>query len=91
MKKTIYLHIGIGKTGTSSIQKFLYLNRDKLLDDNTLYPLSGIQNYAHFKLAELGQESFSEETLSLYNDLLEEIKFQKNINKIILSTEAKLL
>jgi len=29
---TVYLHIGIPKTGTTSIQTFLFNNRDKLLD-----------------------------------------------------------
>ncbi len=37
----IYLHIGTHKTGTTSIQKFLDCNRNKLLDLDYLYPLSG--------------------------------------------------
>ena len=38
MKKTIYLHIGMPKTGTSSIQRFLYENRLALEKKGVLYP-----------------------------------------------------
>lgn len=40
--KTIYIHIGTHKTGTTSIQNFLFKNRKKLIDRGFLYPLSGI-------------------------------------------------
>tara|TARA_R110002096_G_scaffold43420_3_gene117048 strand:- start:1711 stop:2862 length:1152 start_codon:yes stop_codon:yes gene_type:complete len=35
-----YLHIGIGKTGTSTIQKFLHTNRKALLKQKAWYPSS---------------------------------------------------
>lgn len=35
-----YLHIGIGKTGTSAIQKLLYLNPEPLADQGAYYPYS---------------------------------------------------
>lgn len=41
---TIYLHIGTPKTGTTSLQKFLFDNREKLLDKGYLYPLSGMDS-----------------------------------------------
>ena len=37
-KKTIYLHIGISKTGTTSIQRFLYKNQETLKTKGLLYP-----------------------------------------------------
>jgi hypothetical protein len=40
---TVYFHIGTPKTGTTSIQKFLFDNREKLLEKRYLYPLTGIQ------------------------------------------------
>ncbi|MFN6483331.1 MULTISPECIES: hypothetical protein [unclassified Nostoc] len=43
---TIYLHIGMPKTGTSSLQKILFNNRNKLLKNGYLYPMSGIRNNA---------------------------------------------
>ncbi len=36
---TVYLHIGTPKTGSSSLQTFLFNNRDKLLKKGVLYPL----------------------------------------------------
>ena len=43
---TCYLHIGTMKTGTSSIQDFLYLNRDKIKKQGLLYPIS-IKSFYH--------------------------------------------
>ena len=43
---TIYLHIGMPKTGTSSLQKVLFNNREKLLENGYLYPMSGIRHNA---------------------------------------------
>ncbi|MCI7765469.1 hypothetical protein, partial [Helicobacter sp.] len=37
---TVYVHIGTMKTGTSSIQNFLYMNRDLLQEQNYYYPIS---------------------------------------------------
>lgn len=38
-EKTIYLHIGMPKTGTTSIQAFLAENREKLSEIGILYPI----------------------------------------------------
>lgn len=38
----IYLHIGINKTGTSSVQNALYRNRNGLLGEGILYPETGL-------------------------------------------------
>lgn len=40
--KTLYIHIGTAKTGTTSIQNFCGLNREKLKEQGVLYP---IMNY----------------------------------------------
>ena len=48
MKKTLYLHIGGHKTGTSAIQYFLCLNRNNLLNNGYLYPYTGKSNAHHF-------------------------------------------
>jgi hypothetical protein len=50
MIKTIYLHIGIHKTGTSSIQKALGSNHNLLASNGFLYPIfkrSGKEFYNH--------------------------------------------
>lgn len=93
----IYLHIGTFKTGTTSIQNFLFQNRDKLLDQGILYPLSGIRernSIAHHNLpVELIKENRSHLSQEMYDinaggwkELVEEIKrFQGE--KVIISSE----
>ncbi len=57
MKKLI-LHIGMQKTGTSSLQKFLLRNREKLLVAGFHYPLTKIgETPAHHFFAEIAQKS----------------------------------
>ena len=41
-KKTIYIHIGTPKTGTTSIQTFLTKNADILLEEDMFFPAAGI-------------------------------------------------
>lgn len=36
----LYLHIGTMKTGTSTIQDFLFFNRELLIKNDFLYPIS---------------------------------------------------
>ncbi len=49
-KKMLLLHIGTEKTGTTSIQEFLALNRGQLKSSNVFYPASlGAKN--HIKIA----------------------------------------
>lgn len=53
MAKTLYLHIGLPKTGTSSIQQFFELNRTLLQDNGYLYPQTGIaKGSGHARIAE---------------------------------------
>lgn len=42
MTKSIYIHIGPHKTGTTTLQFSLFLNKDKLKKNGILYPDSGI-------------------------------------------------
>ncbi|MBE9078436.1 hypothetical protein IQ241_14215 [Romeria aff. gracilis LEGE 07310] len=42
--KTVYLHIGTFKTGTTALQKILFANRQKLLENGYFYPDIGIPN-----------------------------------------------
>ena len=49
MKSTVYLHIGTPKTGSTSIQNFLYDNRDLLVEKGVFYPDMGFdyRNIVH--------------------------------------------
>lgn len=86
MKKILYLHIGFGKTGTTSIQNHLNLQRENLSNSGILYPSVGQQNSGHHLLAVLGTDEIQEATLSEYNKLLSEINSSK-CPKTILSSE----
>jgi hypothetical protein len=50
--KTLILHVGYPKTGTSSLQWFLHTHRDHLLEQGVCYPVTGqVADHAHHKLA----------------------------------------
>jgi hypothetical protein len=59
---TVYVHIGLHKTGTSSIQAFLRKNKPALLERGWLYPRTGWTAGGHHNLAYelLGRKRFSE-------------------------------
>ena len=86
MKKTIYFHIGLGKTGTTSIQKFLNINYEELYKRSILYPQTGLINNGHHDLATLGEDNFSLNTKELYAKLLIEID-KSSCSKVIISSE----
>lgn len=89
--KTIYLHIGYGKTGTSSIQSFLARNRERLLELGILYPVAGLtydgfKSHSHHGLAVFQKSEIPEDVLHLYSDLLDEIESSQQ-NTVIISSE----
>ncbi len=47
----LFLHVGLPKTATTSIQRFLLHNREKLIAHGVLYPRAGLQNFAHHPLS----------------------------------------
>jgi len=47
----LILHIGRHKTGTSSLQRFLHINRDRLESHGIYYPVSGATPLAHHDIA----------------------------------------
>ena len=49
----IFIHIGINKTGTSSLQKFCYENRALLAAHGLVYPEAGIHCSAHYGLSKM--------------------------------------
>ena len=51
MRKTIYVHVGAHRTGTSAAQARLEASRDALAAAGWLYPRSGLQHYGHHRLA----------------------------------------
>ncbi|MFV8818294.1 sulfotransferase [Haliea sp. E17] len=49
--KKLYLHIGMGKTGTTALQDFFWDNRTQLATSDICYPEFGIQSNAHHLLS----------------------------------------
>ena len=47
MKKCLYLHIGMGKTGTTALQDFFWDNRKLLANCDINYPKYGVVANAH--------------------------------------------
>lgn len=86
MKKKINMHIGFGKTGTTSIQFFCKKNSSRLLEHGHFYPESGQLQGGHHLLAPLGEKLISDEVRILYKQLIEEVQECK-ANEIVLSSE----
>lgn len=86
--RNIYIHIGIGKTGTSAIQKTLYSEREIFLKHDLLVPLTGLNydNLGHHRLANYQEDSPSNVTKELYRELLAEISASSQSN-ILISSE----
>ena len=86
MKPTIYIHAGTYKTGTSSIQNFLFDNRDKLSDIGWYYPLSGClikKNEVGHRHYHLMVDLVRKENYKYWKSLIEELKEHKDKNIII--------
>ncbi len=64
---TAYIHIGTHKTGSTSIQYFLFENRNKLREQGFLYPLSGIPKKNLFGQHHLAAAFLEHLQLKTYN------------------------
>lgn len=91
--KKLFLHIGPPKTGTSTIQDFLYHNRDNLRNSGYFYPQTGISktipafSSAQHNLAWLITNSeMVDPTLGGWKEAHEEIE-KANLDNVIISSE----
>ncbi|MBN2700263.1 MAG: hypothetical protein ACPW60_12765 [Methylohalobius sp. ZOD2] len=83
----IVLHIGTHKTGSTALQRFLYLNRERLLDQGWLYPRTGLKGTGHHPIAwriRSGGADVCREMLSA----LEKEAREVGVQGILLSSEA---
>ncbi len=94
----LYLHIGLSKSGTSSIQNFLYEKREILYEKfKILYPETGIFSaddiYAHYNIAfsiyrpDEAKNLVVPEYKELYNQLIDEL-VNKKPKVCVISSEA---
>jgi hypothetical protein len=88
MQKTLYIHIGAHKTGTSAIQRFLSTNREILKGNGYLYPGHDI---AHHDMAEefrtLSLPQIINNPKRATHTYFDEID-NSNLNKFIVSSEV---
>lgn len=88
IKKTIFLHIGLPKTGTTYLQWQLKFNHDLLQKHDIYIPRTGQNNgLDHNKLANCIRSSEHNEPGSLWQKLLKEIG-GANQSKILISGEC---
>lgn len=79
------LHIGTNKTGTSSIQKFLYKNKSELEKLSICYPELGVKNFGHHDLARFMMGAKVTNIKS--HDLTELFNLKNKFEKVIISSE----
>ena len=91
--KTVILHIGLPKAGSTSLQSFLHDRRDELQAQDVYYPLTGQVEWEHahhklvFALAENAHQAVSgRERKALFDDLTAEID-QCGCSTVVLSSE----
>ena len=65
----IFVHIGLNKTGTSSLQKFCCVNRDALEAHGLVYPDAGIHDSAHYGLSKMLTGMPPDEIVPIATDL----------------------
>lgn len=93
-KRKMFLHVGLHKTGTTAIQDFLFLNRESLLTQGFLYPITefhplGQQRVAYAFNGEVNphlNRSKVNQNDELFNKLSELIN-QDNYQTLIVSSE----
>jgi hypothetical protein len=82
----VYLHIGFGKTGTTSIQDYLFQNRE-LRKADYIYPEIGRSGSGQHNLAILGKEEFSDHEHLLFSQLKDYFDGLNKNSNIIISSE----
>ena len=85
--KTVFMHIGAGKTGSSAIQSFLTINQNQLKDIGFYYPLTPTANMAkNFKTTSGNSVELSK---LLNSEIIEKRKIKHFIYELINDAEGK--
>ena len=98
--KKVYIHIGLPKTGTTSVQNFLFKNREELINFGFLYPetitsKNFIKGNKLIGYNSLNDHNFIHDMKNygyefhdiFFLKLIEEIKNNNNCDKLIISSE----
>lgn len=86
--KTIYLHIGAHKTGTTALQYFLWNNRKRLRREGYLYPELGLGGNSHGVLGNILKPNNRDPRLPEFHACFEREVLRGEYDKIILSSEV---
>ena len=93
MKPTLYLHIGRPKTGSTALQHFLMKNRQALLEQDILYPLTGSYQLSSHLFAYAYSDTLREaanlpviDRRGLWTKLAAEIS-ERPVNAVVMSSE----
>lgn len=89
MRKSVILHIGLPKTGTSAIQAFLASNVDKLKRDGVLYP-----SHSSFDKAQRGgitSGNCSNKAEETFKQIFEDARRCPDGNRLLFSNELMFL
>jgi hypothetical protein len=83
--KKIILHIGHHKTGSTAIQKFLHKNKDKLAQNEILYPYTGSNGaVAHHAIRQI-IESGDKASIEVFRESL--VQESHDFSSLVLSSE----
>lgn len=91
-RKTLYIHIGANKTGSTALQFFLESNRKALSEQGILYPTKGVFCSAHYHISD--KLGYGPKLLQEQPDIIDEIKNEINHSaepKAIISSEYFIL
>jgi len=86
MKRSLYIHIGTHKTGSTAIQSFLTLNKNIMQEFGVLYPNKSENHYLITKELREKEKPFLDKETQLYK-IFSEIR-EKKSNKYIISSEG---
>jgi hypothetical protein len=89
VSKSIYIHIGTHKTGSTSIQVFLRQHAEELKNSNIIVPVAGTKSNlsGHHNIAwELRNDVRFNPSNGTLKDLLTEIRFREDC-KVVISSE----
>ncbi|WP_146140415.1 hypothetical protein [Zobellella endophytica] len=92
-KRTLYIHIGANKNGSTTLQKFLASNQDRLLNDNVVYPKAGLFNSAHYHISDVlgyGPKLNRNERLDIISEVKQELE-STGIDNAVISSEYFIL
>lgn len=82
----LLLHIGHHKTGTTTVQRALNVNRERLAESGILYPKTGLRGEAHHLLAEVKWKADHEGAETLFESLRDEVE-RAEPRLVVLSSE----